>query len=79
LFVNFFQPSFKLAAKKREGAKVAKRYHPPQTPGERLLMAAGVPIAAEEKLRELSLDPRSAAAAGRNAGGASVSRGARWW
>lgn len=29
LFVNFFQPSFKLAAKQRDGAKVAKRYHPP--------------------------------------------------
>ncbi len=32
LFVNFFQPSFKLAGKKRDGAKVVKRYHPPQTP-----------------------------------------------
>ena len=35
LFVNFFQPSFKLAAKQRDGAKVSKRYHPPQTPCER--------------------------------------------
>jgi transposase InsO family protein len=32
LFTNFFQPSFKLAAKQREGAKVSKRYYPPQTP-----------------------------------------------
>jgi hypothetical protein len=32
LFVNFFQPSFKLAAKQRDGAKVTKRYYPPQTP-----------------------------------------------
>ena len=32
LFVNFFQPSFKLAAKARDGAKVTKRYHPPATP-----------------------------------------------
>ena len=32
LFVNFFQPSFKLAEKAREGAKVRKRYHPPATP-----------------------------------------------
>ena len=32
LFVNFFQPSFKLAAKSRDGAKVTKRYHPPATP-----------------------------------------------
>lgn len=37
LFVNFFQPSFKLAGKKREGAKVIKRYHPPATPYQRLL------------------------------------------
>ena len=32
LFVNFFQPSFKLAAKSRDGAKVTKRYHPRLTP-----------------------------------------------
>jgi hypothetical protein len=37
LFVNFFQPSFKLAAKARIGAKVRKRYHPPATPCERLI------------------------------------------
>jgi hypothetical protein len=28
LHVNFFQPSFKLREKRREGAKVIKRYHP---------------------------------------------------
>ncbi len=32
LHVNFFQPSFKLADKRREGAKVIKRYRPPATP-----------------------------------------------
>ena len=37
LFVNFFQPSFKLAGKARVGAKVKKRYHPPATPYQRLL------------------------------------------
>jgi len=37
LYVNHFQPSFKLANKKREGAKVRKRYHPPATPFARLL------------------------------------------
>jgi hypothetical protein len=37
LFVNFFQPSFKLAAKARDGALVRKRYHPPATPCQRLL------------------------------------------
>ncbi|WP_287306811.1 DDE-type integrase/transposase/recombinase [Mesorhizobium sp.] len=59
LFVNFFQPSFKLAAKHRDGAKVTKRYHPPQTPCERLLQAEGVPMATKSKLREIAanLDP----------------------
>ena len=37
LFVNFFQPSFKLAEKERDGAKVRKRYHRPATPHQRLL------------------------------------------
>jgi hypothetical protein len=37
LFVNFFQPSFKLAGKMRDGAKVKKTYHPPATPYQRLL------------------------------------------
>jgi hypothetical protein len=37
LFVNFFQPSFKLAGKARDGAKVKKTYHPPAAPYQRLL------------------------------------------
>lgn len=37
LFVNMFQPSFKLAEKERDGARVRKRYHPPATPCDRLL------------------------------------------
>jgi integrase-like protein len=59
LFVNFFQPSFKLAGKQRDGAKVTKRYHPPQTPCERLLQSDGIPMATKSKLREISaaLDP----------------------
>ena len=59
LFVNFFQPSFKLAEKHREGAHVSKRYHPPQTPYERLLQAENLPEAAKTKLREVAdaLDP----------------------
>ncbi|HEY0939486.1 MAG TPA: transposase family protein [Steroidobacter sp.] len=59
LFVNFFQPSFKLAAKHREGAKVSKRYHPPQTPCERLLQTDSIPMDAKQKLGEISakLDP----------------------
>jgi len=59
LFVNFFQPSFKLAEKYRQGAQVTKRYHPPQTPCERLLQAESIPDAAKSKLREVAsiLDP----------------------
>jgi hypothetical protein len=37
LFVNYFQPSFKLAGKARDGAKVKRSYHPPATPYQRLL------------------------------------------
>ena len=37
LYVNFFQPSFKLAGKQRDGALVRRRYHPPLTPCQRLL------------------------------------------
>jgi hypothetical protein len=59
LFVNFFQPSFKLAAKHRDGAQVSRRYHPPQTPCERLLQAESIPEGAKAKLREVAgaLDP----------------------
>lgn len=59
LFVNFFQPSFKLAEKHRQGAHVSKRYHPPQTPCDRLLQAESLPEAAKARLREVAgaLDP----------------------
>jgi len=58
LFVNFFQPSFKLASKDREGAHVSKRYLPPQTPCERLLQAE-LPENAKIQLRKVAaaLDP----------------------
>ena len=60
LFVNFFQPSFKLAEKHRQGAQVSKRYHPPETPYERLLQAETLSDTIKAKLREVSiaLDPR---------------------
>jgi hypothetical protein len=59
LFENFFQPSFKLAEKHRQGAHVTKRYHPPQTPCERLLQAETLSEAIKVKLREVgdALDP----------------------
>src|SRR5207244_1011997 len=59
LFENFFQPSFKLAEKHRQGAHVTKRYHVPQTPCERLLRAETTPEPIKVKLREVAaaLDP----------------------
>jgi len=59
LFVNFFQPSFKLIAKTREGAKVVKKYHPPATPCERLLERKDVSDECKEQLRQTlaALDP----------------------
>src|SRR5580693_9376090 len=36
LFVNFFQPSFKLIGKQRVGAHVRKSYSAPATPHQRL-------------------------------------------
>ena len=55
LFVNFFQPSFKLAEKERDGAKVKKRYHPPATPYQRLLAD---PRTSEEVRRRVERDLR---------------------
>lgn len=58
-FVNFFQPSFKLAEKTRSGAQVTKRYHAPQTPCERLLGCEIISEAMKARLREVceALDP----------------------
>jgi hypothetical protein len=57
--VNFFQPSFKLAAKARDGAKVTKRYHPPATPCERLMADARTSEEVRRRLEVLcaTLDP----------------------
>ena len=59
LFVNFFQPSFKLAEKHRQGAHVTKRYGTPQTPCQRLLGADSMPEAVKRRLRSTAetLDP----------------------
>jgi hypothetical protein len=59
LYVNFFQPSFKLKEKRREGAKVIKRYHHPSTPYERALAHPMVTEAVKKCLREQyrTLDP----------------------
>ena len=59
LYVNFFQPSFKLKEKRREGARVIKRYHLPSTPYERALAHPKVTAAVKRRLRDQyrSLDP----------------------
>ena len=59
LFVNFFQPSAKLAEKHRDGARVHKRYHTPATPCQRLLDDPRTTDVTRALLRELlaDLDP----------------------
>jgi hypothetical protein len=59
LHVNFFQPSFKLKEKRREGAKIIKRYHGPQTPCDRALAHDGIDEMIKQRLREIraGLDP----------------------
>jgi hypothetical protein len=59
LYVNYFQPSFKLLSKTRDGAKIKKRYHKPATPCERLLAHNSVSDASKEALRAglAPLDP----------------------
>jgi hypothetical protein len=59
LFVNFFQPSFKLAEKRREGSRITKRHHPPETPCARLLASPALSEAIKERLAavQAALDP----------------------
>lgn len=56
LFVNAFQPSFKLAEKTRDGARVTKRYHKPLTPCDRLLADARITSAVRERIVTLRTD-----------------------
>ena len=59
LFVNFFQPSFKLQEKQRDGAQITKRYHAPLTPYQRILARPEIDQAAKENLtvQFSALDP----------------------
>lgn len=59
LYVNFFQPSFKLRSKTREGTKITKRYFKPATPCDRLLYSEEVSTATKDRLQEQrrALDP----------------------
>ncbi|MCX6028346.1 MAG: transposase family protein [Chloroflexi bacterium] len=53
LYHNFFQPVMVLVSKKRDGAKVTKRYDAPQTPYQRVLAAPDVTEADKARLRQL--------------------------
>lgn len=59
LFVNFFQPSFKLREKRRDGAQVTKWYHPPLTPYQRVLAHPDIAQTAKDDLTGIFgvLDP----------------------
>lgn len=59
LFVNFFQPSFKLIAKQRDGARVRKTYSSPMTPHQRLAADPRTPGEVRARLQEIyaGLDP----------------------
>ncbi len=61
LYVNYFQPSFQLLAKSRNGSSVTKRYSKPATPCERLLERDDVSEETKRMLRKsrLELDPVS--------------------
>lgn len=57
--MNFFQPSFKLKEKSRDGAKVIKRYHLPATPHQRLISDPRKTAATCERVAAIyaTLDP----------------------
>jgi hypothetical protein len=59
LYINYFQPSFKLIDKTREGAKVKKRYDKPMTPLDRLLEHDAISIQIKDALKNerYQLDP----------------------
>lgn len=51
LLQNYFCPSFKLKEKVRDGAKVHKTYHAPQTPYQRIMDCEHVSQEAKDKLK----------------------------
>ena len=59
LHVNYFQPSFKLLEKFRDGARVIKRYSPPATPCDRVMRHDETSVVVKNELREYraGLDP----------------------
>ena len=59
LYVNYFQPSFKLIDKTRDGSTTVKHYSQPATPCDRLLRHEAVSDEAKAMLseRRATLDP----------------------
>jgi len=59
LYVNYFQPSFKLRGKERHGVKVKRTYEQPATPCERLLRHPSINDEIKARLRSqrAQLDP----------------------
>jgi hypothetical protein len=59
LYVNYFQPSFKLQEKHRQGAKVRRLYRMPATPCNRLLSDVTIEDSTKKRLQlqRLQLDP----------------------
>jgi hypothetical protein len=59
LYINYFQPSFKLKSKKRDGARVEKLYYPPSTPCARLMESTSIDDATKARLKDEcdTLDP----------------------
>jgi hypothetical protein len=55
LYINFFQPSFKLIAKERIDNKTIKRYDPAKTPYQRVLERQDISLEAKARLVNLYL------------------------
>jgi hypothetical protein len=53
LYINFFQPSFKLIAKERIGNRTIKRYDIAKTPYQRILERKDIPLEAKARLMNL--------------------------
>ncbi|WP_196435376.1 hypothetical protein [Methylomonas sp. LL1] len=49
---NHFCPSLKLHKKHRDGAKIIKKYHAPQTPYQRVIDHPNIPEATKHALRK---------------------------
>jgi hypothetical protein len=55
IYINFFQPSFKLIAKERIGNRTIKRYDPAKTPYQRVLERKDISIDSKARLMNLYL------------------------